>query len=129
MSLKNSQKNRFEDLEVWKKSYSLCIDIYKSFKSCDDFGFKNQITLSSLSIPSNIAEGHERKHNKEFMRFLHIAKGSAGELRTQLNIAIEINYVGKKEGYELIQRSEEVSSMIAGLIKSRNKFEEEKAKG
>lgn len=123
------KNDRFEDLEVWKKSYSLCTDIYKAFKNCNDFGFKNQITRSSLSIPSNIAEGYERKHNKEFMRFLHIAKGSAGELRTQLNIAIDIEYIAKKKGMELFERSEEVSSMLAGLIKSRSKFEEKNRKG
>jgi four helix bundle protein len=66
-------KQRFEDLIVWQKSFGLSINIYKSFKDCRDFGFKDQITRSSLSIPSNISEGYERGTNKEFIHFLKIS--------------------------------------------------------
>ncbi|MEJ2685452.1 MAG: four helix bundle protein [Candidatus Sulfobium sp.] len=78
---------RFEDLEVWKSSYKLAVEIYKRFSNCKDYGLKDQITRSSVSVPSNIAEGFERNSNKEFIRYLYIAKGSCGELRTQLHIA------------------------------------------
>ena len=79
---------RFEELDVWKRSSRLCCDLYKSLNDLKDFGFKDQITRSALSIPSNIAEGYERNSNKEIANFLNYAKGSAGELRTQLYIGI-----------------------------------------
>ena len=71
---------KFEDLEVWKRSARLCADIYKVFMHSKDFGFKDQITRSALSIPSNIAEGFERKSDKEIANFINYAKGSIGEL-------------------------------------------------
>ena len=74
----------FEDLEVWKRSARLSADIYKTLANLKDFGFKDQITRSGLSIPSNIAEGAERESIKEFINFLSYAKGSAGELKTQI---------------------------------------------
>ncbi len=74
----------FEDLKVWKCSSRLCAEVYKAFKDNRDWGFKDQITRSALSVPSNIAEGYERNSRKEYVRFLKIAKGSCGELRTQL---------------------------------------------
>ena len=74
----------FEDLEVWKRSARLSADIYKTLANLKDYGFKDQITRSGLSIPSNIAEGAERESIKEFINFLSYAKGSAGELRTQI---------------------------------------------
>ena len=74
----------FEDLEVWKRSARVSADIYKTLANLKDFGFKDQITRSGLSIPSNIAEGSERETDKERANFLNYAKGSAGELRTQI---------------------------------------------
>ena len=78
----------FEKLSVWQRATSLSILIYKSFQNSTDFGFKDQITRSSLSIASNIAEGMERQSAKEKCQYLWIAKGSCGELRTQIYIAI-----------------------------------------
>jgi len=111
--------SRFEDLEVWKRSTRLAVDVYKVFSDCRDFGFKDQITRSALSIPSNIAEGYERSSNNEFIRFLNIAKGSCGELRTQIYIALEIGYLNEEEGERLIEESQEISAMLSGLIKTR----------
>ena len=74
----------FEDLEVWKKSARLSGNIYKELKGCKDYGFKDQITRSGLSIPSNIAEGIERNSSKESINFISYAKGSCGELRTPM---------------------------------------------
>jgi len=113
---------RFEDLEVWKKAYNLAVKIYKMFAGCKDFGFKDQITRSALSIPSNIAEGFERSSNKEFIHYLYIAKGSCGELRTQLYIAIEINYLDAETGKLLIGAAEEISYMLNGLLQKRKTF-------
>ena len=82
-----------------------------------DFSFKDQIRRSSISIPSNIAEGYERKSNVEFIRFLFIAKGSAGELRTQLYIANDLGYIDDKTFNNLIKQSEDISKSLSGFIK------------
>ncbi|MEZ9631455.1 four helix bundle protein [Vibrio breoganii] len=84
---------RFEDLEVWKRSCRLASDVFKHFANTRDFGFKDQITRSALSVPSNIAEGYERRSAKEFRNFLSYAKGSCGELRTQIYIGVDIEYI------------------------------------
>ena len=81
----------FENLEVWKRAKELSVSIYRSMGNLKDFGFKDQITRSSLSIPSNIAEGMERSTEKEKARFLEIARGSAAELRTQIMIGKKSN--------------------------------------
>ncbi len=107
-----------ENLEVWKKSSNLCVEIYKSLKNCKDYGFKDQITRSALSIPSNIAEGIERFSNKETVRFLDIARGSCAELVTQIYIGIKINYIKKEEGLKLKTQTEETAKMLTNLIKS-----------
>jgi four helix bundle protein len=112
---------RFEDLDVWKRSARLSAEIYKHFQLSKDFGFKDQTTRSSLSVPSNIAEGYERKSDKEFINFLSYAKGSSGELRTQIYIGIEINYIEKKIGLLWIKEAEEISRMIAGLMVTKSK--------
>ena len=109
---------RFEDLEVWKRSARMSAELYKIFAELRDYGFKDQITRAGLSIPSNIAEGYERASNKEITNFLNYAKGSAGELRTQLYIAIEINYIERETGRKWIQEAEEISKMLHGLINS-----------
>jgi four helix bundle protein len=87
-----------------------------------DYGFKDQITRSGLSIPSNIAEGFERTSNKESVNFLSYAKGSCGELRTQIYIGINIEYINKDKGREWLQEANEISAMLNGLIKTRRKF-------
>lgn len=79
---------RFEDLDVWRRAARLSAEIYKGLADLRDFGFRDQITRSGLSVPSNIAEGHERGSNKETAQFFSYAKGSAGELRTQIYIGM-----------------------------------------
>jgi four helix bundle protein len=113
---------RFEDLDVWKRSMKLSVAIYKEFKNLKDYGFKDQITRSGLSIPSNIAEGFERTSSKESVNFLSYAKGSCGELRTQIYIAIDIEYINQDKGKEWLQEVNEVSAMLNGLIKARRTF-------
>ena len=108
----------FEDLEVWKRSARLSADIYKTLANLKDFGFKDQITRSGLSIPSNISEGAERESIKEFINFLSYAKGSAGELKTQAYIGMDIGYIDSKQGKEWLNETEEISKMLYGLIKS-----------
>jgi four helix bundle protein len=83
-----------------------------------DFGFRDQITRSGLSVPSNIAEGMTRSTSKDKRHFLVIARGSCSELRTQVYIGMEIDYVPQSKGREWLQETREISSMLAGLIAS-----------
>jgi four helix bundle protein len=111
----------FEDLEVWKKAARLSGNIYKELKVLKDFGFKDQITRSGLSIPSNIAEGIERNSNKEAINFLSYAKGSCAELRTQIYIGIDIGYIQKETGMAWVVETKEISAMLVGLMNSIKK--------
>ena len=83
-----------------------------------DFGFRDQITKAGLSIPSNIAEGYERGSNKELANFLNYAKGSAGELRTQIYIGMDIGYIDREIGARWLRDAEEISKMLHGLIRA-----------
>jgi four helix bundle protein len=107
-----------EKLDVWKKACRISVEIYKSFSNNKDFAFREQITKSSLSVASNIAEGMEKISNKEKLRFLEIAKGSSAELLTQIYIGIEIGYINKEIGFKWKNTVEEILSMISGLQKS-----------
>ena len=111
----------FEDLDVWKRSARLSTDIYRHFAKSTDWGFKDQITRSGLSIPSNIAEGFERLSNKECIQFLSYAKGSTGELRTQIHIGISIGYIESQIGQSWISETQELSKMLGGLIQTRKR--------
>ncbi|OGI91488.1 hypothetical protein A2933_01975 [Candidatus Nomurabacteria bacterium RIFCSPLOWO2_01_FULL_46_18] len=85
--------SKFEDLICFTKARELTNSIYKNFKDCKDYGFKDQISRASVSILSNIAEGFERGTKSEFLNFLYIAKGSAGEVRAQLYVALDAGYL------------------------------------
>lgn len=108
----------FEELEVWKRGCRVAVEIYEMMKDCRDFGLKDQITRSAVSIASNIAEGAERDSKPEFIRFLNIAKGSAAELRTQLYIAQRIGTLTPSDTKILITELKQISAMLQGLIKS-----------
>ena len=112
----------FEDLEVWKRAARLSADLYKSLRDLRDYGFKDQITRSGLSIPSNIAEGFERESQKDCIKFLTYAKGSCGELRCQIYIGMDIEYIPKDVGKKWVQETIEISSMLSGLIKTKRGF-------
>ena len=113
---------KFEDLDVWKVSMNLSISIYRMLKNCKDFSLRDQIQRSAVSIPSNIAEGFDRKSNKEYVYFLRIAQGSCAELRRQLYLAKEIGMIPKVNSEELIELSRKISAMKHRLIQSRQKF-------
>ncbi len=115
---------RFEDLEVWKRGVELSASIYLELKQLRDYGFRDQITRSGLSIPSNVAEGFERASQKEAMAFLSYAKGSSGELRTQIIIGMKIGYVTEEVGKDWLREAKEISSMLSGLIKKKRSFVE-----
>ncbi len=109
----------FEDIEAWKRGCRLAVTVYEMSQEgtlAKDFGLRDQIRRAAVSIPSNIAEGFERESKAEFKRYLLIAKGSCGELRTQLFIAKAINAIEKQRCDELINECTEISSMLSGLI-------------
>jgi len=108
---------RFEQLDVWKRSARLSATLYRELRDLKDWGFRDQITRSGLSVPSNIAEGFERDSNREIARFLTIAKGSCGELVTQTYIGIEANYIEKKVGLEWIDETRQIAAMLGALIR------------
>lgn len=110
---------QFEDLEIWKEGMRLTVQIYKLMKTCADFAFKDQIQRASVSVPSNISEGYERQTNKEFIHFLYIAKGSCGEMRTQLYLAKELEYISLEDFKVLLDKSKHLSSMLSNFIKTR----------
>ncbi len=104
-----------EKLDVWERACRLSVEIYTYFKENKDFSFKDQITRSSLSIASNIAEGMEKESFKENIRFLEISKGSTAELITQIYIGIEIYYIEKDIGFLWIKEANELLKMLNGL--------------
>ena len=108
----------FEDLEVWKRSCRQSIDVYRAMEDCKRYSLKDQIERSGLLVPSNIAEGQERDSKGDFVRFLRIAKGSNGELRTQMYIAAELGVLDRAKCREMIAESKEISAMLQGLIRS-----------
>ncbi len=108
----------FEKLEVWQRGRQLAVDLYRALSDCRDRGFKDQVTRAALSIPSNIAEGYERGSRKEYARFVRIAKGSCGELRTQLQIGREVGFLNEERAREFVSRATELARMLQGLIRS-----------
>jgi four helix bundle protein len=109
---------KFEDLISWQKAEKLTVEIYKQFKNCKDYSFKNQIERASVSIMNNIAEGFERNTNKEMINFMYIAKGSSGEVRSMLNLALKFNYISKDEFKIDYNLSIEISRLLSGFIKT-----------
>ncbi len=107
---------QFENLEVWKRSCRITVELYKALEDCQDFGLKDQMTRAAVKIPSNIAEGAERRTPKEFCNFLAIAKGSAAELRTQLYIASKIALLPPELCREFTSELKEISAMLQKLI-------------
>ena len=107
----------FEDLDIWKEGMRLSVSIYKLVKNCNDFGLKDQIQRASVSIPSNISEGFERQSNKEFIHFLYIAKGSCGEVRTQIYLAKQLEYISHEDYEIILEQAKKLSSKIQNFIK------------
>lgn len=111
----------FEDLRNWQEARTLVTTIYKSFgmssPASKDYGFKDQIQRSSVSVMNNISEGYERKGDAEFYRFLSIAKGSCGELRNMLYIAEDLNYLIENDAENLRKACRNISKGIAALMR------------
>jgi len=111
----------FEDLEVWKRGCRQAVDVYRTMEGDRHFSLKDQMERSALSVPSNIAEGSERDSKGDFIRFLRIAKGSNGELRTQTYIASELGILDRDKARTMIAESKEISAMLQGLVRSLQK--------
>jgi four helix bundle protein len=113
----------FQKLRVWQLAKDLAIKIYRLTQNHEfskDFGFKDQIQRSSVSIPSNISEGDELDTDKQSVRHFYIAKGSAAELLTQIIIGREIGYIDKDEADQLIEECKIISVMLTKLIRARS---------
>ncbi|MBA5867340.1 MAG: four helix bundle protein [Nitrospira sp. CR1.3] len=110
---------RFEEIKAWEMAKELVADVYRlteNGKFSKDFGLRDQIRRASISVMSNIAEGFERGSRKEFSRFLRIAKGSSGEVRSQLYVALELGYL-KREEFDVVKvKSENLSRALSGFI-------------
>lgn len=109
---------RFEDLVAWQKAQDIAVDIYAAFEPSRDFGFKDQICRAAVSISNNIAEGFDRNSNADFSRFLFFSISSCSEVRSMLYLALRLKYISEIQKSDLVQKSEEVSKIIRGLIKS-----------
>jgi len=108
------------DLIVWQKSMKMVTLIYqllKQFPDVEKFGLTSQIKRSSVSIPSNIAEGYGRNYTKDYCRFLQIARGSLFECQTQLQIGINLNFINENQLQEIKALSTEIEKMLNSLIK------------
>ncbi len=116
-----SKITRFEDLEVWKESMQLAVEVYSALKTSRDFGLRDQMQRAAVSIPSNVAEGYERGSNKEYVQFLGYARGSGGELRTQLYLAAKLGEIAPANSKEMLAKSRKVSAMLGKLIQVRRR--------
>ncbi|MFO7604065.1 MAG: four helix bundle protein [Gammaproteobacteria bacterium] len=106
-----------ETPDAWKRACSSSVDRHKAFSGSREYGFKDQITRAALSIPSNIAEGYERDSLKSRVQFLKIAKGSCGELWTQLLIGRAAGFLNAETSQLMEQETKELSKMLHGLIR------------
>ncbi|MBI5403196.1 MAG: four helix bundle protein [Ignavibacteriae bacterium] len=109
---------KFEDIISWQKSKSLTVELYKILDGNKDNNFKWQILRASVSIMNNIAEGFERKTNKEFTQFLYVAKGSAAEVRSMLYLALELKYITDEQYNKLFNEVIIISKLISNFIKT-----------
>lgn len=121
--IKNNEIKSFRDLTIWKDGIKLVKNIYeitKTFPNSEIYGLTSQIRRATVSVPSNIAEGHTRRHTAEFKHFLFIALGSLAEVETQIVIAAELGYIDKEPKESVIQNIEVLSKQIRSLISKLN---------
>lgn len=107
-----------EEIIVWQKSRVACAEIYKEFRSSRDFRFRDQIQSAAVSVMNNIAEGYERRGIKELAKFLYISKGSAGEVRSMLYLALDLGYISAGSFKKFSQAYLEISRMLGGFIRA-----------
>jgi four helix bundle protein len=110
----------YRDLDIWKKGIEVVKDVYKLTEKLpkqETYGLVSQMRRSAISIPSNVAEGFKRFHNKEYKRFLHMSLGSCAELETQITIAKELKYIQENEEAILLEKLDHIGRMISNLLK------------
>jgi len=116
----NEKIRNFRDLNIWKLGIEIVSDIYRltsNFSKDELYGLTSQMKRCAVSIPSNIAEGFARKHNKEYRRFLYIALGSCSELETQIEISFGLRYITDSQKADILEKINHVTRMIMALIK------------
>ncbi len=119
MEEKSKIKN-FRDLDVWRLAMEIVVDIYectKTFPKEELYGLASQMRRAAVSITSNIAEGFNRYHNKEYRQFLYIALGSCAELETQVEVSVALVYITQAGRDKLIEKLDHESRMLRNLIK------------
>jgi len=120
----NAMIKSYRDLKIWNQSMDLAVDCYhltRGFPRSEQYGLSNQLKRTAVSIPSNIAEGNERQHTKEFIQHLSIAYASLAELETQLELARRLGYLENKSLNKYLTRTNEIGKMINGLRRSLKK--------
>lgn len=114
----------FEDMEVWQDAQDLAVEIYNDLASVRDYSFSDQLKRASVSISNNIAEGAERETDTDFARFLDIAKGSTGEVRSMFRLGVRLEHFDKKTANLRAKQCKHISKQLAGFaryLRKRNR--------
>jgi len=109
----------FRDLDVWVLGKRIVVDVYattKTFPKDETYGLSSQMRRAAVSIPSNIAEGFNRQHNREYRQFLHVALGSCGELETQVEVSKDLGYLDEPERARIVEQIDHEGRMLRRLI-------------
>jgi four helix bundle protein len=111
----------FEDLRIWQEARTLVKEVYTDFTDCRDFNFRSQIQSAAISIMNNTAEGFERATDADFARFLDIAKGSCGEVRSMYYTAMDLSYISDEMAKRRQEHARSVAAGIGSLLKHLRK--------
>ena len=117
--MKHGKIEGFEDLIVWQRAPDLAASVYTAWETSRDFSFRDQVQRAAVSISSNIAEGYERDSNADFIRFLYYAKGSCGEIRSQLHLARRIRLLTDQTATAMIEEARLLSRKLGAYIRVR----------
>jgi four helix bundle protein len=110
---------KFEDILAWQKARELTREVYAHSKTgafAKDFGLRDQIQRASVSIMGNVAEGYDRGGDKEFIQFLSVSKGSCGEVKSHLYVALDQQYINPTQFNQLYNSADEVGRLLAGFM-------------
>lgn len=121
MIMEKKKVEKFEDLFVWQRARELVRSVYRASETWKDYSLKDQIRRASVSVLSNIAEGFERGTRDEFLYFLYIARGSCGEVRAQLYVAIDQNFISNVDFERLRDEADHTSRLLFNLIAAYKK--------
>lgn len=121
MSFMSGKLLDFEKMEVWQDGQDLAVNVYEDFVNCRDFTFVDQIKRAAVSISNNIAEGAERSTKPEFARFLDIAKGSSGEVRSMYQLAKRLKFINETQALQRCEQCKSISRQLGGFAKHLRK--------